>query len=262
MNREKLSDIIGGIDEKQIAACFRYDPESAMTSSERIEHMKTKRLISFALVAAVILSLGIAAYAISGLVHSVGTYPMNETGEYRDLAALPKIEKQVGFPICLVDRFSGGYVFTKLRVDGEAAFDEEMNVLKEYRVVNAEYAAPDGTERYIMLSPVLELPGSHEPPEPTERRMVDGTELRLSLDRYKLVPEDYEETEADLAAEAAGHFYVSFGAAPGRISEKVFAFAEFTLDGVVYSIMDMNGSESSLEELAQMAAELIAAEEQ
>ncbi len=258
MNREKLSDIIGGIKENQIAACFRYDPESAMTSSERIEHMKTKRLISFALVAAMILSLGIAAYAISGLVHSVGTHPMSGTGEYCDLGVLPEIETQVGFPIRLVERFSDGYVFTKLSVDGEAAFDEDMNALREYRIVNAVYTASDGTVRYITLSPVLDLPGVHEPPEPTERRTVGGMELRLSLDRYKLVPEDYEKTEADLAAEAAGHFYISYGAAPSQVGEELFASVGFTLDGAEYTILDMNGSAASLDGLARMAAELLA----
>ena len=257
MNREKLSDMIGEISERKIADCIRYDPEQAQTSSERIEHMKSKRLISFALVAALIVSLGIAAYAISGFAHSVGTHPMSGTGEYTSLSDLPEAEKLVGFPARLIERFRNGYSFKKLYVDGQAAFDEDLNVLTEYRILNAVYTGPGGAERYITLSPVMELPGGQEPPEPTARRVVGGTELRLYLDRYKIVPEDYEKTEEDLAAEAAGHFYISFGEESGHIREERFAFAEFTIDGVEYTIMDMNGSDAALEDLTQMASELI-----
>lgn len=36
-----------------------------------------------------------------------------------------------------------------------------------------------------------------------------------------------------------------------------FLIAEFTIDGVEYTIMDMNGSDAALEDLTQMASELI-----
>ena len=175
MNRDKLFEIVGGIDDSLIAESLRYDPEAAKTSPERIEHMKTKSLFSFLLAAALILSLGIAAYAISGIAHSVGTRVMSGTGEYASLSDLPMVEKLVSFPVRLTERFSDGYGFVKLHVDGQAAYDEEMNVLEEYRVVNAVYLSEAGHERYVSLSPVLHLPGAHEPPEPTERRMIGGT---------------------------------------------------------------------------------------
>ncbi len=67
MNREHLSDAIGAIDDRYIAEAFSYDPEAARGPSERIVHMKTKRIFSLVLAAALILSLGIAAYAVGGI---------------------------------------------------------------------------------------------------------------------------------------------------------------------------------------------------
>ncbi len=64
MNREKLFESLAGIDEKYVAEALRYSPEAASGSSERIVHLKKKRMISFALAAALILALGVAAYAV------------------------------------------------------------------------------------------------------------------------------------------------------------------------------------------------------
>ena len=63
MNRELLSKALCEIDESFIAEAYRPVPEAASGSSERIVHMKKKRIITFALAAALLLGLGAAAYA-------------------------------------------------------------------------------------------------------------------------------------------------------------------------------------------------------
>ena len=64
MNREKLFDALADVDEAYITEALRYSPEASSGSSERIVHLKKKRMISFALAAALILALGVAAYAV------------------------------------------------------------------------------------------------------------------------------------------------------------------------------------------------------
>ncbi|MBR0040306.1 MAG: hypothetical protein IJP64_02895 [Oscillospiraceae bacterium] len=64
MNRETLFDALAGIDDRFIAEALRYSPEAASGSSERIVHLKKKRIISFALAAALILALGVTAWAV------------------------------------------------------------------------------------------------------------------------------------------------------------------------------------------------------
>ena len=81
--------------------------------------------------------------------------------------------------------------------------------------------------------------------------------MDLSLDHYKMVPEDYEKTPEDLAREAAGHYYVSFGS--DSIEEHDFAFAVFVLNGTSCVLTDTAASPGSLDALARSAAELIAA---
>ena len=64
MNRELLSKAAGDIDDHFIAEACLLVPEEPSGSSERIVHMKRKRFVTLALAAALVLALGVGAYAI------------------------------------------------------------------------------------------------------------------------------------------------------------------------------------------------------
>ena len=257
MNREQLSNIISGLDDRRIAEAIRYAPEEAYVSSERMLYMKKKRLITLALAAALILALGITSYAVTGGARSTGTHIMKDTGEYTDLADLPKVEEIAGYKICLPEKFSNGFAFSKLYLGGEAVYDENYLPLKEYYSVMSTYVSGEGRVLYLDVSPVPDLPDIPEPPAPSSGCFIGETEVRISKDHYKFVPADYEKTEADLAAEEAGHYYISFGA--DEIEEYDMIFADFDLENVRYVLMDMGDQEPALSEQAiiQMASELI-----
>ena len=68
MKREQLSDIIGAIDDRQVAEAWQFDPDLCGRSPERIGNMKAKRIITLALAAALILALGVGAYAVNGCI--------------------------------------------------------------------------------------------------------------------------------------------------------------------------------------------------
>ena len=255
MNRERLSKAFGDIDETYIAEAYRPVTGDAARPSERIVHMK-KRILTFALAAALMLALGTAAYAVWGVPRSVATHSMPLAAEYADLSDFSKIEKIVGYPVTVPERFSNGYAFAGLRVDGQAVFGENNEVLKEYYVVNASYSKAGAPDLELEVSPVLELEGGGGSPEPG-KRLSDDVRVELKLDHYKVVPENYEKTEDDLAREAAGHYYISFGS--DEIKELDIAFAGFTLSGVRYTLMDMAAEEGCFEALSLIAGEIIQA---
>ena len=223
---------------------------------ETITAMKTKKILHIALAAAVLtVFCAVTAFAVSGIVHSTGTHIMDNTGAYTNVSDLPTVEKIVGYAVKAPESLPGGYTFAKCSVGGEAACDENNEVLKEYYSVAITYEKDGQPSVHLDLSPVLGLPTAGEAPTPTGTKTVGGVEVRYSLDRYKLVPEGYEKTAEDQAAEAAGHFFISYGAQ--RVEKRDYAFASFTLDGVEHVLM-AQGSESA-ETLYAMAAEVIAA---
>ena len=64
MKRELLSKAFGDIDESFVLEAYRPVPGDASGSSERIVQMRKKRLVTLALAAALVLALGITAYAV------------------------------------------------------------------------------------------------------------------------------------------------------------------------------------------------------
>ena len=233
--------------------------ESELPPGEETRSMKKlKNPVRVFVLAALIAVLMVgSAYAISGVAHSTGSHIMRDTGEFTSLSDLPKVEKTAGYPITAVEAFSNGYTFRSMYLGGEAVYDETYTPLKEYYGVTFTYTKPGAREITISVDPVLDIPGTHEPPAPTGTRTIGGVSVRFSLDHYKFVPEDYEKTEADLAAEEAGHFYLSYGS--DAVEEHEFAFVGFTLDGVQYVLMDTAADGASEDTLYSMAAELIAA---
>ena len=257
MKRETISLALNSLYDRHITDTAFYSPESVQSSPERIVYMKKKRIITSALAAALVLAVGISAYAKWGVPRYTGTHQMPKTAEYTSLSELPGIEEDIGYPVTVPERFSNGYAFDKLRVDGEAVFGESFEVLKEYYSVNVTYTGNDDSELSLHLSPVLEFEGSSGAPArtPSEQRTVGGVTVDLNRDHYKVVPENYEKTEDDLTREAAGHFYVSFGS--DIIEEREVASADFRLGNVNYTLLDMTAKEESFETLTRMAGEII-----
>ena len=256
MKRETISLALNRLDERHISDTMVFSPGTMQDSPERIVFMKKKRIITFALAAVLMLALGISAYAIWGAPKWTATHNMENTGEYTSLNELPEVERIVGYDVCLVDRFTNGFAFSKLRVDGLADYDEEYNVLKEYYGVNATYKTPDGAEMMLSLSPVSDS-SSQEMRAASSKSVVGDTDVKIYRDHYKFVPKDYVKTPEDTAAEEGGHYYISFGA--DQIEEKDIASADIVLNNVIYTFYFNDAAECSDEMLIQMASELIKA---
>ena len=109
----------------------------------------------------------------------------------------------------------------------------------------------------LFLSPVSENSNSQEARTASSERVVGGTAVKIYRDHYKFVPEDYEKTPEDIAAEAGGHYYISFGA--GQIEERNIVSADVVLNDVNYTFYFDNAAECSDEMLFQMASELLEA---
>ena len=84
MNREKAFALLSDMDDRFVEEALRYAPEAASGSSERIVHMKKKRIVTLALAAALLLALGVTGYAVNAAV---------ATPEAAEKVALDQLEK-------------------------------------------------------------------------------------------------------------------------------------------------------------------------
>lgn len=253
MKRETVSHALNGLDDRHISDTAVFSPEVSQGSPERTLHMNRKRIISIALAAALILAIGITAYAVSGFSRFTVVHDVPGGGNYESLSDLPKIVRIVGFPVTAPDRFSNGYAFSRLRVNGLADYDENVVKTRDYYDVNIIYSKPGAAELTLIVSPVPD--SGNQRTDPTELFETDGIEVRCHADHYKFVPESYEKTEADLAAEAGGHYFISFGSE--KIFERDFVSAGFVMNGAEYTLMMESDLPDALSLLEHMACELI-----
>lgn len=77
MKRETISKALNGLDDRFISESAVFSPDTMQGSPERIVHMKKKRIVSLALAAALILALGITAYAVWS-IHSARQQELRE----------------------------------------------------------------------------------------------------------------------------------------------------------------------------------------
>lgn len=67
MKRDQILQMLEAVDERFVAEAARFDSPSRQGPPERIGRMKTKRIVTFAIAAVLLLGLGIAAYAAGWL---------------------------------------------------------------------------------------------------------------------------------------------------------------------------------------------------
>lgn len=86
MKRETITHMLNTLDESYIGEAAAFSPYAVQESPERIAHMKKKRILGFALAAALLLSLGMVAYA-ADLFGLRALYANPNRGEMPEAAA-------------------------------------------------------------------------------------------------------------------------------------------------------------------------------
>lgn len=216
-----------------------------------------RKLVSTILVAAVIISLfTLSAYALYWSLRGTATHRMPETGKYTTLTELPKVERTVHYPLTVPDSFSNSYRFSSFKVDGMADYVDNGEIVLEYYDVNVTYTKPGAAELHLNISPIFGTLTSKSIAQ-LEIIQIDGVDVGFRMDTYKFVPDNYEKTEEDIAAEAGGHFFVTYG--PEQIYEAEVASATFELNGARYTLIVIGADKGAFDLLGQMAREIITA---
>ena len=170
MKRELLSKAFGEIDESFVTEAYRPVSDDAPGSSERIIHMKKKRIITFSLAAALMLALGITAYAVWSI----------HTARQQELKADLKIEENNVSSYTeydIPDEQASGLVLLSTVNDGQ-----EQRVYVNISPVSEEEAAafPDNA-RFIWLIDGTETDGFAAPQLPVEQSLSGADEIRAAV---------------------------------------------------------------------------------
>lgn len=164
MRREQLSQVISGIDERQVAEAYRFDPALCSDSPERIVPMSRKRIITFALAAALLLALSAGAYA-AWSIHEAKQQELKADLQIAEHNAESYVE------FAAVEEGAEGLVLLSAVNDGL----EERVYLNVSPVTEEEAAAFPEDLRFFWNIEGTEVGGSAGPQLPVEAS-VSGTE--------------------------------------------------------------------------------------
>ena len=178
MKRELLSKAFGDIDESFVSEAYRPVPMDASSTSERIVHMKRKRIVSLALAAALILALGVTAYAVWS-IHSARQQEIkadlkideNNVSSYTEYDVdEPKEQEEEETQIVLLSSVNDGdmqriYMNISPVTEAEVAvYNEDYNF----------FWSIEGTEKWGLAKPKL----------PSDITLIGNEEIQTAVRQY------------------------------------------------------------------------------
>lgn len=229
-----------------MAAPFSFEMEELIMkkATENKNNLSLRKTVAIIAVAACFL-LGSTAFA-SGVL--TGWFSAAEK-EYASLPSEDEYVQDIGYEPVLIEEFSNGYRYkTGYVVDNQHA-NSKTGQLEEFKSATFEYEK-DGNLVLFSQEKFDSAVNSGS--------IVDSfTGIDLYYKSYinKIVPEDYQMTEADKEAEAKGELVFSWGS--DRVMTMEVKSLTWIKDGIQFMLLQMDG-ELTAGDMAAMAKEAIA----
>lgn len=203
-----------------------------------------KKLIAIVAVAAVFL-MGSTAFA-TGMLEGWFSY---SDKKYDSLPSEQEYIEDVGYAPVLIQDFENGYSYETGYVVNNEHADSKTGEIEKFKSAMFEYTK-EGNSVYFSQEKFDAAVNTGA--------VVDsfaGTELYWKSYMNKIVPEDYQMTEADKEAEARGELVFSWGSDSVKTMEVKSLM--WTRDGIQFCLMQMGGELTEADMLV-MAKEAIA----
>ncbi len=218
----------------------------ALNSREKENNRMSIKKTAILAVAATLV-LGVVAFAATTFIVEWSS-SSSAIPEFESLPTQEELKEEISFAPTLPEKFENGYVFKNASVVNDEMVDNNGNVFGG-KSICARYEKDDGK---IDLFAEAVTPFTENYGEVIAN--VNGTGLYYFQYTNKLVPGDYEMTEADKRAEEAGEIVFSYGSDEVRVC--VVKTLGWQKDGVRYELMQFDG-ELTKGDLAEMAKEML-----
>lgn len=257
---ERISDWFRNEAEQISApADMKTDIDRRITEIERSGHMKKFSVKKVVLVAAAVALIGSMTVAAAGKLALTTTHS-DIRDAVKDYGALAEMEAEIGFAFPAVEEFSNGFRFVCAVPNDQSDCDEDGNVLSSYKGVGLTYT--DGAQNVsVYISQNRAGVGQAEDSQeasPVWKGEKAGISMNVTKTMYKVVPPNYEMTQEDLAAQENGSVVFAYGS--DEVEERVSYNCIFEKDGLLFDLLGFDLTMEP-EQLAEMAAELVTAEE-
>lgn len=206
------------------------------------------------IVAAAMCIFGTVAALAAGKITGYYSSIMMDEVSYEKFEDLKNVEEDTGFSLKAVEQFENGYQFVKGYKSDVTARDDAGNEVEKFPEVMLEYTKEN---QYLTITAQKERNDDDAAEVSGEYK---GIKLHYKEDNYLFVTPDYEPSEEERKAEAAGELYISYGASENE--HDVIHFMSWTDGGTRYLLMSSDDNAPGQEEMTKMAQQIIDSEKQ
>lgn len=239
MNKTDLFNIIGDISDDLII--------EAGNSVKKVRRIRISKTV--ALAAAIIVMLGLTAFASSVIIKSRSVSSTN-IPDYYSAPSQHTLQKDIGIAPYIIERFSNGYVFKDGVIAKNKDYDENGRVVEKYKSLHCDYLCDNSS-----LTLAVDGSAAGIQMEDTETAEIyKNSSIKYQAYTNKLVPGNYQLTEQDEKDKASGKYVFSFGSEEIEINE--VQILGFEYDGLSYTFCAIDNAITK-DELVQMAKEII-----
>ena len=222
-----------------------YHPEN----ERRHRMFKTKKRIAM-LAAAVIMALGITAFAATGVI-STWYASSSSRPDYRTLPSAEKVNNDIGYDVKLIEQFSNGYAFKNGSIVKNELADEDNQTVEKFKSVVFRYQKGKDEVEFTQ-----DQYRSASEPAGTLTETVNGVEVFYDSYVNKIVPPNYQLTEEDKRAEENGDLVFSYGS--DKVEIISWQNVNWSIGDRHYELFqEVNSHSLSKEEIVEMAREVI-----
>lgn len=234
------------IDTGSVKKRVRAKIDSACTERKTVT-MRSKKKIAL-IAAAAALTLGISAFAASGVVSSWFS-SSSSVPDYKSLPTAEEVKKDIGYDAVIIGEFENGYAFKNGSVIDNGLSDGDGNTVENFKSVSFDYEKDSDTVIFTQdkFSSEVGIAGEIV-------KSLNGTDIYYHSYKNKSVPGDYKLTEADKKAEESGELVFSYGSPEVEIHD--IKTVTWVKGGLHFQLLQVDGRLST-DELVKMAEEVI-----
>jgi len=195
----------------------------------------------------------VAATNLSGIFSS-----SSHLTEIKTFPSKDKVKENVGFTPKYVDTFKNGFKFDTFNYSNKEMHDDKGTAFEKYKSADFDYKK-EGSKKGQYLGMSAEKIEQKYFDENTSQNVTsveyNGIKIEYTSSQYKSVPEGYNPTEEEKELQDKGLLQIGYGSDEIKVSQNQSVM--WYEDGISYSILNMDYTELSKDDMINMAKEVI-----
>lgn len=180
--------------------------------------------------------------------------------ETKTFPSKDKVKESVGFTPKYVESFNNGFKFDTFNYRNNEVRDDKGDAVEKYKSADFDYKK-EGSKKNQSLGMSAEKVDQKHFDENISNNAVSveykGIKIEYTSNQYKSVPEGYEPTDEEKELENKGLLEIGYGSDKDEIEVSQNQTVMWYEDGISYSILNMDYTELSQNDMINMAKEVI-----